>query len=132
MNGSLASNKKYKIQITYGNTHGNTKYHTLCLTIHHTPCLTIPHTPCPKTQAKTWQLMHNKYTLNTFTVLQYFGENGRFYYKQGSSFEQSYKRFLHRSFLIQYPAFLCPDRLLCCKFRHESAARHSLDSNKDK
>ena len=57
------------------------------------------HTPCPKTQVKTWQLMHNNNMLNTFTVLQYFGENGQFYYKQDSSFKQSYKRFLH-SFLI--------------------------------
>ena len=78
IHGSLARNNKYQIQIEYV-----TEIHivipntiTVCLTIPHKPCPTIPHTPCPKTQAKIWQLMHNKYMLNTFTVLQYFGENG--------------------------------------------------------
>ena len=76
INGSLARNKNYEIQtaghkVLYRNTQGNTKYHTLCPT--------IPHIPCPRikfTQAKMWKLMHNTYMLNTFTVLQYFCENG--------------------------------------------------------
>ena len=40
------------LQKTFGN---DTKYHTACPP--------IPHTPCPRTQftqAKKWQLMHNK------------------------------------------------------------------------
>ena len=62
-----AKNKNFEIQIEYftEKTCGNTKFHTACPP--------IPHTPCPRnkfTQVKRWQLMHNKHTLNTFTVLQ--------------------------------------------------------------
>ena len=82
INGSLARNKIYEIQIEYvTEIHmviPNTIHYASPYPIHHVPQYPIHHVP----KHKRRQLMHNKYMLNTFTVLQYFGENGRFYYKQ--------------------------------------------------